>query len=73
MSEFEFCAGMALLIAVVIGLAAAYCIHFMHVMRDDEDERVDELADIRVDELLENAEVHVHQQLLIVCGQGYDK
>lgn len=61
-----------ILLIAFIGIVAVLWVRFYAaIIEDDAEERAEELAEQRYQEMIENAEVRVTVRQSIVCGKGF--
>ena len=61
-----------ILLAVFLGIVAVMWVRFFaDILQDEAQERAEELAEQRYQEMIDNAEVRVTVRQSIVCGKGF--
>ena len=72
MNDTQVWIGAAILIGTLVVLAAGYILHMKSVLESCVDDKAEQIADRRFNEMLETAEIRVHQKMYLVYGKGYE-
>lgn len=67
----DILAGVILLTAFICWLAVSWVRFYADMLRDESEERAEEIAEERYQEMIENTEYHVEYRQFVGLGKGY--